>query len=91
MSALNDALTVNSGTSVLDNQSGVLQAKGNIRIDAEQVNSQSGLISSEGGLTFKHINLLIIVLDRLLPIMQYRYKAWDLKIIWAKSLVLMMY
>lgn len=45
--SLNDALTVNSGTGALDNQSGVLQSKSNIQIDAEQVNSQSGLISSE--------------------------------------------
>lgn len=48
--SLNDALSVNSGAGALDNQSGVLQAKGNIQIDAGQVNSQSGLISSEAGI-----------------------------------------
>ncbi|MFH3663805.1 hypothetical protein WAH66_21015, partial [Acinetobacter baumannii] len=51
-------LTVNSGSGVLDNQSGTLQAKGDIQLNAEQVNSQSGLISSEAGIDLQ-VNQLV--------------------------------
>ncbi|MBR7730786.1 hypothetical protein, partial [Acinetobacter nosocomialis] len=48
--SIHDVLTINSGSGSLDNQSGILQAKGNIKLNADQVNSQSGLISSEDGI-----------------------------------------
>ncbi|MEQ1117019.1 hypothetical protein, partial [Acinetobacter chenhuanii] len=47
IASLHDVLSINSGSGILDNQSGVLQAQGNLQLIAEQVNSQSGLISSE--------------------------------------------
>ncbi|HDG7213546.1 TPA: hypothetical protein PGF55_003882, partial [Acinetobacter nosocomialis] len=50
IASLHDVLTINSGSGSLDNQSGILQAKGNIKLNADQVNSQSGLISSEDGI-----------------------------------------
>lgn len=82
---------MNSGTSVLDNQSGVLQAKGNIRIDAEQVNSQSGLISSEGGINLQAHQLVDNSSGQIIANNAVQIQSLGLKIIWAKSLVLMMY
>ncbi|MEQ1067970.1 hypothetical protein, partial [Acinetobacter chenhuanii] len=40
------------------NQSGVLQAQGNLQLIAEQVNSQSGLISSEEGIELQSQQLV---------------------------------